>query len=243
MVATIEQLIGLMMRVHGILWSTAGWFLLYIVALFLLTIKKEKRLSYYLALAMLAVLIVIYNPFVMMKVRVFFPSAVEYTRIGWAALIIPIVGYAMTTTVSSNGLKGVHQSVLLLGAIMLVSLNTGAYYRVPENIYKVDSESLSVIEKMDMLRSEEGMLSVGVMFPVDSLMQGTMSCYDSIYAGITSYTSRYYLWPIYGTAPEDLSDVYSYILVEAGTDNKSIERLGYECIGQTEHIDIYYRTI
>ncbi len=244
MATTIQDLIEKTMSVHSVLWSTAGWFVIYLVALFVLLYTKGFRTrGRSVAIAMVVVLTIVYNPLVILKMQKYFAGSIEYTRIGWAALMVPIIGYVMANLVVENGQKAAKLITIMVGVVLLVTLNSGIYYRMPENIYKIDTEAIEIVDIMNSASAEEGTPYVAAVIPVDTLMRGPMSEYDYVYSSITSYTAAYYLIAMYGAAPESLIDGFQYVLTERDAASDAIEAVGYQMIGQTKHCKVFQRIL
>ena len=146
-----------------------------------------------ISIAMIILLLIIYNP---VTIRVLLPrmaSEIEYSRLAWGILLVPVISYAVVMIFARRNLK---KCVLPLLLLALLSTKTGTYAIKAENVYKVPNEAIQVIDLIDSVSGDADYGEVEIVFPVTDPMSGEMTYDDSIYAGMKIYSTKYLLVPI-----------------------------------------------
>lgn len=234
-------MIELINNIHGITWAGTGWVLLYIISIgFFLIAKKDHSMRTFAA-AMFFQLIVMYNPFVIHLLSNFF-GPIEYTRIAWGFLMVPMIAFMMTTFIT-NTKKTTLALITAAMLIMMLGLNYTPFFNIPENVYKIPTEAIEIVEILDSENPDNNYTKVGLTFPPynEDAFRGELSTYDKIYYGMRSYTNTYHLYytSIEQAAAEDFP--YEYHLVMRQADITSLTTFDFELIGETEHCLIYKR--
>lgn len=232
-------MIELINNIHGITWAGTGWFLLYIISIGFFLIANKERSMRTLAVAMIFQLIVMYNPFVIHLLSNFF-GPIEYTRIAWGFLMVPMIAFMITTFIVDTK----KTSLALITAamlIMMLALNYTPFFNIPENVYKIPTEAIEIVEILDSENPDNSYTKVGLTFPSynEDAFRGELSTYDKIYYGMLSYTDTYYLYPT--TFEQAAADnfPYEYHLAMRQSDTTSLTTFDFELIGETEHCLIY----
>ncbi|SFT33471.1 hypothetical protein SAMN02910301_0418 [Lachnospiraceae bacterium XBD2001] len=233
-----------MIKVHGIFWVHAGWFLLYVVALFyvLHCWEKIRKQVKPIAVAMIVVLLIMYNPVVIyfIKQQLFGQGTIEYTRVGWGLLVVPMVAYLGIELIDWNKKKA-WNVLILMGVVLLVSVKNNTYHEMPENSYKISNEAIEIVGAMNAtLPDANGYYSLIYFCPVTENMVGEMTVYDKIFSGITAYSSHFVTYCMDISYLNEMQNMYKYAIAQKGDAEELFATRGYVKIATTEHCDVYW---
>jgi|GEM_PF-3809299 len=233
-----------MIKIHGIFWVHAGWLLLYVVALFYVLHCWEKIRKHVkpIAVAMIVVLLIMYNPVVIyfIKQQLFGQGTTEYTRVGWTLLSVPMVACLCTELIDWDKMK-TGAALILAGVVLLISVKSNIYHEIPENSYKISDEAIEIVEAMNAtLPDANGYYSLIYFCPVTENMVGEMTVYDKIFSGITAYSSHFVTDRTDISFLIEMQNMYVYAIAPKGESEELFAERGYVRITATEHCDVYW---
>ncbi len=215
----------------GFKWFSVAWLLLYIVILALL-LWKGKEETTLLAKAMLIIMLFFLPPIVNCVV-LNVSGEQEYSRIAWGLLVVPMIGVGAVLFLYNSEYK--KQTVcLLIGLLLLAGSQLSAYFKVPENKYKIPNESIKMIEIMKEKTNSGG--RIGITFPID--VDETVSAEEEVYFGMRAYDSCYSYEMI-----EEGGDMgkYTYVLSNNQSEWFASEKNVWKIVGQTENLILYQK--
>lgn len=204
---------------HDHLWTQPGWLILYVLSVVMIIALGKKRLSdRVLAGFVLISGVIAYFPItLLLMVPGMIPSINEYARMGWLMLPVPVVAYAIARIAekTEQDNKTLLSSMIVIIVVVFVLVNGNltshdAFYKMPENSYKLHEE---VIEAADVIEDdavEKGMLTdldENVLMITDKAKEGQQvevavhgytndfkydnyNDYAKMYYGLRQYTPR-----------------------------------------------------
>jgi len=223
------------LSIHNIKWIHVGWFILYMTSIGFLVLAKEgiPRKIKALGVSSIVVLLIAYNPIIMVVFGKFFDGNIEYTRITWGVLVIPIVASVMTLASERRR----HCIIICLMSILLVSQRMNSFYSFPENIHKISSENIEIADFINV-NTDKAYPTVAVMGQEFGLMEGDLNISERAAEELSSYSSKYQVIPM---CSED-SLAYDYYLVPHEIDSEYYALLGGKKVLNTEHFILYLNT-
>lgn len=204
----VDKMLEMIKNVHDSFWTSSVYFIIYIVCMLILILRKKqfhKGNTILVGYSLLILFAIIYNPiFAKISLKFFFNGNEEYVRIFQILPVWYTIAYVFSTELSR--IKGLFKYVLL-GILVLFLTIFGKtvyqqeWYLKADNIYKINEDALEVSNII--LDDMQGKQSI-------AMVQGKENQYirgGSFFYGIRQYTADLILIDDFPT--KELYDTWS----------------------------------
>ena len=228
--------------IHGITWVSVAWFQMYLISLYMYYRNADKRaLDRKWAIAMTIIILGMYNPLSIRLVKPIMAGNIEYTRIAWAILMVPVISYCLVLLLPIKEKKVASAVLVAITIIALLGVNDRLYFRMPENKYKVSDESIKLVEQLDQVAGDKAYYTVCFLDPVTYIgdLTGDLTEYDEVYYGMTMYTARFRMRAVPESWVIENDVVVDYVITEQALQSMQLQEYGYFFVTQSGKYNIY----
>lgn len=229
-------------------------FLISLVYIFLKR-RKEKKIVYFVSVALGTIILVIANPVAIKFLNEYMGFAEVYWRLFWLLPVLVIIAYAVTDLLKDKGVIwggilvcGICVAVILCGSCIYVSTS----YKLPENKYKLPAE---VIEVSDIILdcSQEQEIKAIVPAELSWCMRQYTGKIKLLYGRdgrpFRAGKKRYAIYEQMSAPLPDIEMIvryakknkYNFLVMGNGIEMKDIlSEAGFELVGTVDRYGIYY---